>query len=216
MSNKAKRTPHVVKLCGDCPDYVRPEFSEAPPVPEATTPEATFTPDRTWGIVATVEKYAGDWTAEQIAAGEAGEPYEVYSEAGNLLTTVGSQRLLDLMIGASSAAFTNAASRLGVGNSATAAAIGNTDLAAAAGAGNRQFKVMDATYPSRSGSTVTYRATFTTGEANFAWLEWCIDRGTASGTTVTAPMLNRKVPSGGMGTKSSGLTWALAVAITIT
>ena len=101
---------------------------------------------------------------------------------------------------------------LGVGNSATAEAATQTDLQAAAGAGNRQFKLMNVSFPSRSAQTLSFQSDYTSGEANFVWNEWCIDSGTATGTTVTAPILNRKVAS--LGTKATG-TWTLTATVTL-
>jgi len=159
-----------------------------------------------------VEKYDADYTAEQIAK-QGIEPVEVVRVSGNLLMKAGAQRLIDQLIGVTTLPFNNANSRLGVGNSATAEVNTHTDLQAVAGAANRQFKVMDATYPSRLNETVTWKSTFAAADAQFAWNEWCIDRGTANGTTVTAPMFNRKVPATSMGTKGA-VAWALTVSIT--
>lgn len=185
-----------------------------------------------WNPVAVVEKFSQDQVdfatrkLEQLANGiyvpdgdflreVCGEPEDGYAEAvGNLLTTAGLGRLTSLLIAGGGQGLTNTATRLGVGNSSTAAAVGQTDLQAAAGAGNRQFKVMDATYPQQSAGVVTAKSTFATGEANFAWAEWGLDIGTptvADGTTVAALLLNRKVES--LGTKVSG-AWALTVTIT--
>jgi hypothetical protein len=66
---------------------------------------------------------------------------------------------------------------------------------------------MEATFPSRSGTTVSFKSSFATGEANFAWNEWGIFN-SASGAT----MLNRKVES--LGTKTSGV-WTLQADVTI-
>jgi hypothetical protein len=143
------------------------------------------------------------------------KPYEVTEALHNLLTTAGLGRITSLIIGGGGQAATATATRLGVGNSSTAAAIGDTDLAASSGSGNRQFQVMDATYPQQSAGVMTFKSTFATGEANFVWNEWCIDIGTptvAAGTTVAALMLNRKVAS--LGTKVSG-SWVLTTTITI-
>lgn len=180
-----------------------------------------------WRPVALVEKWDADQlafvqrrtgilapTGDVLAAHVA--PYEVVEAVGNLLTTAGLNRLTSLMIGAGGQAATATAARLGVGNSTTAAAVGQTDLQAAAGSSNRQFKVMDSTYPQQSNGVLTFKSTFATGEANFAWQEWCVDIGTptvADGTTVSALMLNRKVES--LGTKTSAGTWALTATITI-
>ncbi len=143
------------------------------------------------------------------------KPYETVEAAGNLLTTAGLQRLTNLLIGAGGQALTNTASRLGVGNSSTAAAVGQTDLQAAAGAANRYFMPMDASYPTAVNGVVTLRSTFATGDANFVWAEWCSDIGTptvTAGTTVNATMLNRAVQA--LGTKASG-SWVLTATITI-
>lgn len=140
---------------------------------------------------------------------------ETVEDAGNLVTTAGLNRLTALIIGAAGQALTATAVRLGVGNSTTAAAVGQTDLQASAGAGNRQFYIMDATYPQQANGVMTFRATFATGDANFVWNEWCLDVGTptvANGTTVNALMVNRKVSS--LGTKASG-AWTLTVTITL-
>jgi hypothetical protein len=171
-----------------------------------------------WAVKVQVRKYAEDldeWRSSGRSQREfeaAHQPYEVVDSEGNLLMNAGIQRMLDLLIGAGGQALNSTHARVGVGNSTTAAAATQTDLQAAAGSGNRQFEVMDASFPSRSGQTLTFQSSFSTGEANFAWQEWCVDAGTVAGTTVTAPMLNRKVES--LGTKATG-TWVLAVAITI-
>lgn len=131
---------------------------------------------------------------------------------GNLLLNAGIQSILDQTHGATTAPYNNANTRLGVGNSATAEAATQTDLQAIAGAANRQFKLMNATFPSRSSQTESYQSDFTSGEANFIWNEWGVDKGNANGTTVTAPMLNRKVAS--LGTKATG-TWTLTGTLTL-
>jgi hypothetical protein len=147
---------------------------------------------------------------ELLALGIKAEEVEVVP--GNLLLNAGIQRLEDLLIGAGGQAFNNANSRLGVGNSATAEAATQTDLQAAAGGANRQFKLMNATFPSRATQVVTFQSDFTSGEANFVWNEWGVDNGTTNTTTVVAPMLNRKVAS--LGTKATG-TWTLTGTLTI-
>lgn len=184
-----------------------------------------------WAVDMRLEKRHEDmaeWVEGLMASGSTREqaeahffentkPYEVIESKGNLLLNVGINRLEDLLIGALSGStnvFSNGNSRVGVGNSATAAAASQTDLQAAAGSSNRQFKVMDATFPSRSSQTVTWQSSFTSGEANFVWNEWMIDftNVASNGTTVGTTPLNRKVES--LGTKTTG-TWTLQVAITI-
>jgi hypothetical protein len=143
-----------------------------------------------------------DWTCEKFD--DDGRFLERIVIPGNLAVTAGLQLLEDLLIGAGGTAFSNANARIGVGDSSTAAAVGQTDLQAAT---NKFRRVMEATFPSRSGTTLSFKSSFATGEANFAWNEWGIFN-SASGAT----MLNRKVES--LGTKSSG-TWTLQADITI-
>lgn len=201
--------PEIVQLPVDCcPD--EGEGAEDPKDLYEGTPMKTEALG--WKVRTMVEKFDGDYTAEEIAA-RGIKPVEVFHERGNLVTNAGIQRIIDQLIGATTAPYNNTNCRLGVGNSSTAASAGQTDLQASAGSSNRQFKMMDSTYPSRSSQTMTFKATFASGEAQFAWNEWCIDKGTADGTTVTAPMLNRKVSS--MGTKGA-VSWALTVTITPT
>lgn len=102
-------------------------------------------------------------------------------------------------------AFNNANTYIGVGDSSAAFAVGQTDLQAAT---NKVRKVMDATFPQIAGNVITYQATFSTAEANFAWNEWGVFNASAAGT-----MLNRKVES--LGTKTSASSWQLNVAITV-
>jgi hypothetical protein len=138
---------------------------------------------------------------------------EVVEEVpGNLLLNAGIAHILDQLHGATTDPLNNANCRLGVGNSATAEAATQTDLQAAAGAANRQFKLMNATFPSRSAQTESYQSDYTSGEANFIWNEWGVDNGNATGTTVVAPMINRKVAS--LGTKATG-TWTLTGTLTL-
>lgn len=133
------------------------------------------------------------------------DPVEVIVEEGNLLTTAGATALMTLLTGGGGSAFNNANSYLGVGDSTTAAAVGQTDLQAAT---NKLRKAMDSGYPQVSAATVTWRATFGTSDANWAWQEWGVFNAAAAGT-----MLNRKVTS--LGTKTSAATWQLTVSAAV-
>ncbi len=144
------------------------------------------------------------------------EPDEIAYDEGNLLTTAGLARLTNLLTGAGGTVHSNTTTRLGVGNGSCTALVGDTDLAAAAGAGNRQFDIMDATFPTGAGTAVlTFKSSFQTGEANFVWNEWGLDVATAtvtSGTTVNTLLFNHKCAAA-LGTKASGV-WALTVTVT--
>lgn len=138
-------------------------------------------------------------------------PYETLEVEGNLLTTVGLNRMTNLLIGGGAQALTSTAIRLGVGDDATAATVVDNDLSTTT---NQYYRVMDATYPLQADGVVTMKATYSTGDANFAWNCWGIDVGTPTVTssgTVSALLFNRKVAS--LGTKPSG-TWTLTVTIT--
>lgn len=146
-----------------------------------------------------IEKFANDSDFQRM------KPYEKVVIEGNLLLNEGITRLLNLLIGTTTNPFNNANARLGVGDSSTAEAASQTDLQAAT---NKLYKAMDATFPSVSAQTVTFRSTFGSADANYAWNEFSADNG---GTALEN--LNRKVSA--QGTKASGQTWTLTLTITI-
>lgn len=133
-----------------------------------------------------------------------GEAFEVL-EFENAYVNSGGALLLDLLIGAGGNAYNNANANIGVGDSSTAVAAGQTDLQAAS---NKLRKGMDATFPSRSGQVVTWKATFGSSEANFVWAEIALFNANAAGT-----MLSRIVQA--MGTKASGTSWVATYTITV-
>lgn len=156
---------------------------------------------RAWWSVA---KYHGD----DLTA----EPYEVLEREGNLLVIGGASALWQRLIGTGVTAFDNSNAHIGVGDSSTAAADSQTDLSATT---NKLRKAMDATYPQHTDSTssagaksITFRATFGTSDANFAWNEWAIFNASSTGR-----MLNRKVES--LGTKASGSTWTFTCTLSL-
>jgi hypothetical protein len=116
--------------------------------------------------------------------------------------------MVQATIGAAVTAFNNANSYIGVGDSATAHAVGQTDLQ---GTTNRLRKAMDATYPSGAANVITFRSTFATGDANWAWNEWGIFN---NSTTGSGTMLSRKVES--LGTKTNTQTWQFTATLTFT
>ena len=167
-----------------------------------------------WLVKTQLAKYDGDWTPEQIDAGEADDAHlETIEDEGNLLVIGGASALWEMLIGNGTSTggqaltfFNNTNARIGSGTSSTAEADTNTTLTSGV------FKAMDATYPQHSDSTgtagsktITFRSTFASGDANQAWNEWGIDNGTR--------LLNRKVAANG--TKASGQTWQFTVTITL-
>jgi len=151
-------------------------------------------------------------------------PYETVHTEGNTLTRLGRKRLIDRFVEtASNVGIKSTTGRIGTGNSATAAVDTDTDLGASAGSSNRQFQMLDSSPTVGSGASsgvVTCVSTFGTGVGNYAWQEWGIDGGTASGTTVTSDtnttpgLVNHKITS--LGTKTSAASWVFTVTITIT
>lgn len=173
---------------------------------------------------------AAIFTPDQRAAADARmrrdlAPYEV-AEFTNILLNAGITALWNIFFGNTSAAnvgtsaaganavFNNAQARIGIGDSTAAAAATQTDLQAAT---NRYWQVMDATFPSVSAESISFKATIGSGNANFQWQEWGIDNCGASNATSTTrsggSMLNRAVSA--QGTKASGQTWVPTATITL-
>lgn len=129
------------------------------------------------------------------------EPVEEHTYK-NLITTAGKGGYLDRLAGLGGvAAFTS----LGVGNSSTAAAVEQNQLLGA----STLIKAADATFPSRSGTVLTIKSTFSTAEANFVWNEAGYFNGTANGTSI---MFNRVII--GPFTKTSAVSIAYTTQIT--
>ncbi len=130
-------------------------------------------------------------------------PVEVIEGEGNCLLNSGIDEMWNLVTGDSANHFTNAAAQIGVGDSNTAATATQTDLQAAT---NKTYKGMESGYPTSTTQKATFKASFGSGDANYAWNEWVVKQSSS------AVCLNRKVES--LGTKSGG-TWTLEVNITL-
>jgi len=98
-------------------------------------------------------------------------------------------------------------SYLCVGDSSTAYSATQTDLQAVT---NKTRKEMDTSYPTIATNVLTYRSTFSTSEANFEWIEWGLANDPTAGT-----LLNRKVESPSLGTKTSAQAWVLSAELTV-
>jgi hypothetical protein len=131
------------------------------------------------------------------------KPYEVIEREGNVLLNTGIDEIWDLVTGASSDYFNNTNAQIGVGDSSTAADASQTDLQAAT---NKTYKGMETGYPTSTTQKVTFKSSFGSSEANYAWNEWVVKQSSS------AICLNRKAES--LGTKSAG-TWTLEVDITL-
>src|SRR3990170_3141396 len=142
------------------------------------------------------------------------EALRLYGEAyigseefeANIALNEGLQELIDIICGLGTPTkWDNANARLGVGDSNAAEAAAQTGLQAAT---NKTYKAMDATYPQRTNQTVEWRATFGSGDANYAWEEYTV----VNAASDTGKNLNRKTAS--KGTKASGESWVLSLQIT--
>lgn len=160
-----------------------------------------------WRCVATVDKFrAGETT-----------PYETIVAPGNLLMNGGISNIWQYLIGngvttpGATLAYIDATNGfLGVGDSTTAVNAEQTDLQAAT---NKVREILDAAPTHTPGTTsaaatITFIATFETGDANFAWNEWGIFN-----AITDSRMFNRKVQS--FGTKTSADSWILTVTVTL-
>lgn len=170
---------------------------------------------RCWGNVEKV--YKADCPVTGFKAGQViNTPFE-----GNLLMNGGVSVLFERSkvnkpstssTGAALQAYSTGNSRLGVGNSTATAAVTQNDLQGA----SKKYNAMASGYPQHTDGTsssgariMTWRATFTTAQANFAWQEW----GLFNSTGASRRMLNRKVQS--LGTKTSAASWQLTVTVAI-
>lgn len=152
--------------------------------------------------------YKTHWTIRRYGSDEEfrqDQPYDVSEIHGNVLLNEGITALLNLLIGDAEDAFDNTNAYIGVGDDNTAAAASQTGLQAAA---NKAYVGMEASYPSISSQTVTWRAVFDTGTGNYAWNEFTV----ANGNSDSADNLNRVVSA--QGTKAAGQTWTVDCAIT--
>jgi len=121
------------------------------------------------------------------------------------LTNAGRNFIAQAIINDTPTFFTSANARIGVGDSSTAFAANQTDLQATT---NKLRVAMESGFPTRTDNLLTFKSSFGSSDANYAWNEWGIFNNASAGV-----MLNRKVEA--LGTKSSG-TWVLTVELTVT
>lgn len=178
------------------------------------------------GQVHRVHRLHGDYLRELFPGGpEDG----ITCDEGNILVNAGLTVIINLLIATAQSnsirALTNAQTVVGVGNSTTAATTADTHLGAD-GTANAYYQQSDATYPSlTTPATINNQCTFASGNANFAWNEWCWATGTGTitaGTTLSSifatsgastNMWNHKVPASSLGTKASGASWVFSTTV---
>lgn len=128
----------------------------------------------------------------------------------NLLVTGGINLMLLHLIGDTNiVGYTSGSANIKVGNSTQAAASGDTDIVG----GSNAEAGMDAGYPTVVLTTATWRSTFGSSAANFAWEEVAV-KNASGAVSNSVRILNRRVQS--FGTKVSGATWTMTLQITIT
>lgn len=167
----------------------------------------------TWNCHLEVAKFLGEWHPDAA-------PYDVFETDYNMLLFGGVSVLWQTLIGNGTATggqtltyFNTAQAAIGVGDSNTAAAATQTDLQATT---NKLRVGMVASFPQHTdgvisaANTITFRSTFDTTQANFAWEEAGVFN---SATAGTGRMLNRKVQS--MGTKSNTASWQITFSLSI-
>jgi hypothetical protein len=170
----------------------------------------------------------GDWLRELFPSGpEDGMAYD----DGNLLTNTGLTVIIKLLTATGATTYYPLANNgstnntvVGVGTTATAATV--TDVALGSdNTANAYYQGSDATYPNvTTPATINNQSTFASGNANFAWNEWCWATGAGAvtaGTHLSAifatgasiNMINHKVPVSSLGTKGSGASWVFSTTV---
>lgn len=158
-----------------------------------------------WEVRWRVEKFIAKTLEAAMNSGE--KPYEVCEDVQNIILDTGANEMLKLIGGVSGGvAFSAANAKIYVGDDATAEAASQTGVLATT---NKAYAGMDSGYPSVSGRTIIFRASFDDSTANFAWRESAVTNGSGVG----AISMNRKVAS--LGTKTTG-TWTLQITISLT
>lgn len=112
-----------------------------------------------------IEKRWGPWTYDEIVAGEADKPYEIFEHEGNLMMTAGATALWNGLSTAGLATpFNTTNAQIAVGDSVTAASAGQTDLQAALATKLNAADVASATNATPIVVTGTYSPTPIVGQ----------------------------------------------------
>jgi hypothetical protein len=140
------------------------------------------------------------------------KPYEVLRTA-NVLLNSGMLEMWDLIKGASALHFNATDTKLGIGDDATAAGPTQTDLLAAS---NKTYVAMDSGWPKTrtDDGALGYgvfqtKATFGTGDANYAWAEAVVKNTNAGSNKCICRAAT------GWGTKTSAATWVATHTVTL-
>lgn len=174
-----------------------------------------------WHKLTPAEQVAADMAMKRDVRPEVVSEFEETFE--NLFLTAGVTALWNIAEGnpgaansggsaaSTNAVFNNTQAMIGVGDSTTAASAGQTDLQATT---NKTYVGMDATFPTISTNSTTFRSTFGTSSANYAWSEFIVNNRNGSNSTTSGGTTLDRVQSG-QGTKASGTTWQPSMALSI-
>jgi len=140
------------------------------------------------------------------------KPSEVLEKANVLLQT-GMLEMWDLIKGTSALHFNATDTKIGIGDDATAAAATQTDLIAAS---NKTYIAMDSGWPKTRTDdgglgygVFQTKATFATGDANYAWNEAVVKNTNGSSLKSICRAAT------GWGTKTSAATWIATHTVTL-
>jgi hypothetical protein len=186
-----------------------------------------------WHAFAHVDKYSQDqvdfvrratgiWDPEgAVLERFCVKPEDGTAEAdGNLLVTVGLDAITKLLIASGTPQAFSGPTKALVGVGATATAANIADTALGSDGASAYYQGCDSANPTQANGVITCVCTFATGNANFAWAEWCwatctgtITPGATLASVATGSKLwNHKIQS--LGTKVSG-AWVLTCTVTI-
>lgn len=154
-----------------------------------------------WRVHWRIEKWAD--TANKLL-GLA--PDEVLCDSQNIVLDGGANEMLKLITGTGGTAYNSANTYIYVGSDNTPENAAQTGIIATGA--NAANAPVDSGYPTVSGRTMVFAATFGDNVANFEWREISVVNGTGS----SAVSLNRK--AGDFGTKATG-TWTIQISISL-
>lgn len=131
-----------------------------------------------WHCETEIRKYDGDWTPEQIDAGLAGEPFEIFHNERNALVNAGILVMLKAMRGDAPTYFSNANACIGVGDSSSSVTSAQTDLQGTLASGVTITGATNATpivitaaaHGYNNGDTVTITGVSGNTSANGTWV----------------------------------------------
>lgn len=155
-----------------------------------------------WRVHWRIEKWAD--TANKLL-GLA--PDEVLCDSQNIVLDGGANEMLKLITGTGGTPYNSTNTYIYVGSDSTPENAAQTGIIATGS--EAANAIVDSGFPTVSGRTTVFAATFGDADANFDWREISV----VNGTGANAVALNRK--QGTFGTKATG-TWTVQISISLT